>query len=217
MVLNMDETAISKVEPPTTAVVAKNSGQAALIHTSIGSLGQTITTMPCISAAGDKLPLSVVLKGKTTKCLKRIQEGASTVLQQAKLYYSPKGWVNTEIMLKWLHDVIQPYTQSKPTVLILDSYSTHFTSEVQNAASSINLELIQVPPGSTSILQPLDVQYNSILLNARKKIWRDSKRLDAWLNDTPQAAIERQAKAYADRTKSEGVKAWEKAGLIPVQ
>ena len=64
LVLNMDETAISKIDPPTTAVVAKNSGHAAIVHTNIGSMGQQTTTIPCISAAGDKLQLCAVIKGK---------------------------------------------------------------------------------------------------------------------------------------------------------
>ena len=78
----------------------------------------------------------------------------------------------------------------------------------------MELELIQVPAGMTATLQPLDVQYNSILLNARKKLWRESKQRDAWLEDTHQAAIHRQATAYAARTKAEGVAAFRKAGLL---
>jgi hypothetical protein len=217
LVLNMDETAISKIDAPTTAVVAKNSGKAAIIPTHIGSLGQQITTMPCISAAGDKLPLCVVVKGKTQRCLKRIVTDASPPLQQVRFYYSQKGWVNADIMQQWLHDVAQPYTHSSPAALILDSYTSHFTPEVRDAAAAMHLELIQVPPGATAILQPLDVQYNSTLLNARKKIWREKKQVDAWAEDSPRAAIERQSIAYAARTKAEGAAAFKKAHLLPVQ
>jgi hypothetical protein len=217
LVLNMDETAISKIDPPTTAVVAKNSGHAAIVHTHAGALGQQITTMPCISAAGDKLQLCVVVKGKTPRCLKRIVTDASSAMQQVRLYFSPKGWVNADIMLRWLHDVVQPYTASAPAALLLDCYSSHFTPEVRAAAAEMHLDLIQVPPGATAILQPLDVQYNSTLLNARKKLWREKKQQDAWAEDTPRAAIERQAIAYAARTKAEGVAAFEKAHLLPTQ
>ncbi|MDR3547045.1 MAG: transposase, partial [Candidatus Pacebacteria bacterium] len=215
LVLNMDETAISKIDPPTTAVVAKNSGHAALVHTSIGSLGQQITTMPCISAAGDKLQLCVVVKGKTPRCLRRILADASPAIQRVRFYFSPKGWVNEEIMLQWLHDVVQPYTRSAPAALILDSYSSHFTDEVRAAAAAIYLDLIQVPPGATSTLQPLDVQYNSTLLNTRKRIWREEKQRDALAEDSPRAAIERQSIAYHERTRAEGVAAFEKAYLLP--
>ena len=105
---------ISKIGAPTTAVVAKNSGHAALVHTSIGSLGQQITTLPCISAAGDKLPLAVVVKGKTPRCLRRITNPPSPAIQRVRFYYSQKGWVNEEIMLQWLRDVVQPYTDPAP-------------------------------------------------------------------------------------------------------
>lgn len=215
MVLNMDETAISKVDPPTTAVVAKNSGQAAIIGTHVGSLGQQITTMPCISAAGDKLQLCAVAKGKTPRCLKRIIDNASPAIARVRFYYSQKGWVNAEIMQQWLTDVVQPYTKSAPAALVLDSYTCHFTDEVREAAKKMNLELIQVPPGATATLQPLDVQYNGTLLNARKKIWRENKQRDAWAEDSQRAAIERQSIAYHARTKAEGVAAFDKAHLLP--
>lgn len=217
LVLNMDETAISKIDPPTTAVVAKNSGHAARVHTHISAPGQQITTMPCISAAGDKLQLCAVIKGKTPRCLKKITEGASAALQQVRLYYSEKGWINAAILQQWLRDVVQPYTHSAPAALILDSYNAHWTAEVQNAAAAMNLELIKVPPGATSELQPLDVQFNSTLLNARKKIWRETKQQDAWAEDTPQAAVDRQARAYEARTRQEAREAFHKAHLLPQQ
>jgi len=214
LVLNMDEAAISKTDPPTTAVVAKNCGHAAIIYTH--SSGQKITTMPCISAAGDKLQLCAVLKGTTRRCLRRIENSNCVSLQRVRLYYSAKGWVSSDIMLKWLQDVVQPYTRSSPAALILDSFSAHFAPNVQEAAATINLELIQVPPGATSILQPLDVQYNGTLLNVRKRIWSERKQANPSMEDTPQQAIQRQAIAYATRTKSEGVAAFRKSHLLPV-
>jgi len=217
LVFNMDETAIAKIDPPTTAVVARGCGEAAKIHSHISSPGQQITTLPCISAAGDKLQLCAVLKGKTLRCLKKIQDGASAAVRGVRLYYSEKGWVNAELLCRWLREVVQPYTRSAPAALILDSYAAHFSPPVRIAAAAMNLELIQVPAGATAILQPLDVQYNSTLLNARKKIWREKKQVDAWTEDTHQAAIERQALAYAARTKAEGVAAFRKAWLLPAQ
>ena len=87
--------------------------------------------------------------------------------------------------------------------------------EVRAAAAAMNLELIQVPPGATATLQPLDVQYNATLLNARKMLWREQKAQDAYAEDSHQAAIERQAMAYAARTKAEGVAAFRKSFLLP--
>jgi hypothetical protein len=215
LVLNMDESGISKVDLPTTAVVAKGSGEAAKLGTSIASPDQQITTMPCISAAGDKLQLCAVIKGKTERSLKKITEGASEAVKRVRLYYSEKGWVNSEILCRWLRDVVQPYTESAPAALILDSYAAHFAPEVRAAAAAMSLELIQVPAGATSILQPLDVQYNSILKNARKKIWRAKKQQDTYTEDTHQAAIERQSIAYHARKREEGRAAFDKARLLP--
>ena len=54
----------------------------------------------------------------------------------------------------------------------------------------VNLQLIQVPGGCTSILQPLDVEFNGPMLKARQRIWREKKLLRPFDKDTPQAAVE---------------------------
>ncbi len=213
-VFNMDETPISKIDPPTTAVIAKGSGHAAHVNTHISSPGQQITTLPCISAAGEKLQLCAVLKGKTPRCLKKITEGASPALQRVRLYYSEKGWVNEAILCRWMRDVLLPHTGGAPAALLLDSYAAHWTPLVQWTAATLNIELIQVPAGTTASLQPLDVQFNSTLLNARKKIWRARKQQDAWAEDTPQAAVDRQVQAYQQRSKGEVLAAFRKAHLL---
>ena len=66
-------------------------------------------------------------------------------------------------MLQWFADVIQPYTQSKPAALIVDTYAAHLTPAVRAAAAAINLELIEVPRGQTATRQPLDVSFNGPL------------------------------------------------------
>lgn len=216
LVLNMDETPIKLIDAPVTGVVATGSKEAATMETSAGAMGTKITCLPCISAAGDKLPLSVVIRGKTPRCLKKITEGASAAVKKVELFYSEKGWVNEEIMVHFFRSIILPYTHSRPAALLLDSYSAHFTPAVQEAAAAMNLQLIEVPAGMTSSLQPLDVSFNGPMLKVRQKIWRKEKEKDAWEEETQQGAVERAQRAYESISREATIAAWRKAQLLHV-
>jgi hypothetical protein len=213
MVLNMDETSVQLLDAPVTAVVATASKQAAKISTPV-NVGTKITTFPTVTASGERLPLCAVLKGKTPRCLKKIQEGASSDVRKVQLYYSEKGWINEEIMQRYLHDVLLPYTNSLPAALILDSYPAHFTPAVRDAAAAMNLQLIQVPGGCTSVLQPLDVSFNGPLLMKRKQLWAAKKLANPFAVDSAQTAIERAQQAYASMPKSLVLSAFRNAFLI---
>ena len=63
-------------------------------------------------------------------------------------------------MLRWLTDVIRPYTNSKPAALLVVTFAAHLTPSVYQAALSINLQLIKLHRGMTSTLQPLDVFFS---------------------------------------------------------
>jgi hypothetical protein len=214
LVLNMDESPVMKVDIPVTAVVETGCSHAAHITSNAGALGTKITTIPCISAAGNKLPLSAILRGKTERCLSNIRDYASVDIKKVKLYYSEKGWINENIMLKWLNDVVNPYTHSRPAALIMDSYKAHWTNAVQLAASKMNLHLILVPPGTTSELQPLDVGFNGALVMKRKQIWSEHKLYSPFEEDTRQLAVERAQQAYAAQPKSTGVRAFRESNLL---
>ena len=69
MVFNMDESPASLLDPPVTAVVAKGSKQAAKVRTP-AKVPTRYTTFATLSAAGSKLPLCAILRGKTPRCLK---------------------------------------------------------------------------------------------------------------------------------------------------
>jgi hypothetical protein len=78
----------------------------------------------------------------------------------------------------------------------------------------MQLQLIQVPAGCTSELQPLDVNFNGPLLMARKHIWAQNRLLHPFANDSEQAAIERAQLAYQSLHTSIVVDSFRKAHLI---
>jgi DDE superfamily endonuclease len=213
MVLHMDETPSQMCDMPVTAVVRTGVKEPARIQTSFLTK-HNITTFPCISAAGNKLQLCAIVKGKTDRSLRKITEGASAALRTVCLYKSVKGWMTTDIMVQWLRDVVLPYTGGAPAALLLDRYGCHWTREVRIAAADMNLALIQVPGGCTSVLQPLDVGFNGPMLKARQRIWRENQLRRPFLPDTYQAAVERTQLAYESMSKHLTWAAWQKAQWI---
>lgn len=197
LVLNMDETPVQLCDAPTTAVVATGSKQAARIQTDFLQKN-TLTTFPCVSAAGDRLRMAAILKGKTSRSLLKIRNGASDAVKQVRLYTSPQGWMTEQVMLAWMQDVVLSYTNAQPAALLLDQYAAHMTPAVRALAEHLQLQLIFVPAGLTATLQPLDVGINGALQQARRKVWRAKKQTiegyfappAAGSGDTWQAAVE---------------------------
>lgn len=212
-VLNMDETPVSKCDHPITGVVRTGSGRAAECRSNAGNR-LNITHFPCISAAGDKLQLCAIIKGKTARSLKKIQEGASAAANRVRLYFSPTGWINAGIMLLWLEDVIKPFLHGEPGALLLDDYHAHWTAEVRDKAAAMHLQLIKVPPGLTSYYQPLDVSFNGPMVKARQRIWLHQRLVNPAASDTHQNAVERAQLAYEGLSRASTIDAWRKAFLV---
>ena len=74
----------------------------------------------------------------------------------------PKAWTDSETMLEWVDKVWKSWTLTKnsPTMLIIDEYKVHMTTEVHNAIANCGTHLEFVPAGYTSKLQVMDVGLN---------------------------------------------------------
>ena len=199
LVMNMDETPVQLCEQATTGIVQTASKQPAKVPTTQG-LKNYLTTCPTITASGHALPLAAVIKGKTNVSLNKINQHASTTVQQVKLYTSTRGKTNEITMLYWLAEVVMSYTKCRPAALILDSYPPHFTQNVLELCEWMNLELIKVPKGQTALVQPLDVVVNGVLSKVRHKIWTTMKSINPWKEDSHQFAIETQQLAQNQLT-----------------
>lgn len=214
LVLNMDETPCKLVEQPRTALRRTGSNEAAKINT-FANERLNLTFFPTISAAGNKLPLCCILRGKTERCLAKVRNGASAAVKRVQLYYSESGWSNTGIVVRYIHDVVQPYTHSRPAALILDDYASHWTPEVEAAAAAIHLRLIKVPnfKGATALLQPLDAKFNGPMKIRRVALWAARRLREPDAPDSEQAAVERTQLAYEAMTQEATMEAWRKAQI----
>jgi hypothetical protein len=201
------------LEPPSRALAPPHSNDYAYIKTKYVH-GSYLTTLPCISAAGEKMPLTAVLKGKTPRCLRKIKNNASKAVRKVKLFYTAKGKTTGEFMVQWLHEVFLERTWFTPCALILDDYRAHWTQEVQIHAQALNIRLLHVPPSMTSECQPLDVRYNGPMLAKRKRFWLQRKTDNPFHIDSWQSAVELAQLGYADMSQEAGRKAFAAAYLV---
>ncbi len=68
------------------------------------------------------------------------------------------------LVLKWVEQTLAPYVATAPNGIIpllsLDSYSVHLMGSVSHAINALGVEVIIIPPGCTSVVQPVDIGYN---------------------------------------------------------
>ena len=159
--------------------------------------------MPTSTASGNKLPLGWINRDSNENSIDR-----SKLPKGIISYNSASGWINHELMYDYLNDIIKPYTKSKPAALIMDEYKAHWEDRVQDLARSMNLELIKVPPGTTSTQQPLDISVNGPMKQIRQRIYVENKIIHPNASDSIELAVNRSFSAYQQITPQTIIKGW---------
>jgi hypothetical protein len=121
-----------------------------------------------IIANGQKLDPFINVKGKTKLSLRKYGDYKNN--SKCIMTYTESGWYNSETV-KTVLEKISDYSKEKPSLLILDSYKAHLTSEVRSTAEALNIKLLFVPKGMTADLQPLDYKFNGPFKNKMKHYW----------------------------------------------
>lgn len=155
---NADETPIWLDMPRNYSVDVTGSKQIP-IKTS-GYEKQRVTVMLCVTADGHKLPPYIILKRKLVpKPTKNSETFPSGVIVRAQV----KGWMTEDLMVDWLRCVWarRPGAiRQLPSMLSLDAFRGHLTESVKKEVRRLKSEMVVIPGGMTSMLQPLDVSIN---------------------------------------------------------
>ena len=121
-----------------------------------GGEKQRCTVMLACTADGKKLPPYIILKRKTMPKNVVFPKGVIIRVQE-------KGWMNNELMLDWLKCVWfrRPGAMlNMKSMLVLDAFRGHLTEDVKSSLKRNKVDLVVIPGGMTSQLQPLDVSIN---------------------------------------------------------
>jgi hypothetical protein len=119
-----------------------------------------ITIIATISAAGDKLPIMVLAKGRTEICERTLKEEMAAEIRSREIVpaHSEQGWVDSDLAIQYL-DFLREWADGnglRNIVLLWDVYASHRAEAVKLHAASKHIRLIYVPAGGTSEYQPLD-------------------------------------------------------------
>ena len=130
---------------------------------------QGFTAALTVSADGNiHRPMLVAKEGMRKDLEKCIEEEKMT--KKIPLICKKNIWMDKDCMLTYI-DHLYTFTNGRPSVLILDQYSSHKNGEVRDKAESLNITLVFVPSGQTSVLQPLDVSVNGAIKAIARSEW----------------------------------------------
>ena len=67
-------------------------------------------------------------------------------------------------MLEWVDTILAPYAATAPIgiipILFLNSFKVHMLGTVADVIHKLGVEIEFIPPGCTSLVQPIDVGFN---------------------------------------------------------
>jgi len=154
-VFNMDEKPLAGAPKKVWSIQVR--GKKTIPIGAKGSPRRCLTGVVTVSAAGDMLSAVIIKAGKKENApiVKQLRRDAEQYGNYVVM--SQSGWMNSQVMIWYLENIVHAHTHGTPCALILDNYGAHTTDEVLAKAAALNIELIMMPPNVTKYCQPLDV------------------------------------------------------------
>ena len=132
-IINADET-ILRSEYNSRCTLRKINSDS--VVTGTPNNNKTLAVLPSITLTGKRLRTYVIIPGKTKRSLHKFHHdnhfpsrhySHRTVLFE--LSGNRKSWFNIKHMHTYIHQIILPYTQYQPSILLLDSATHHHNSD----------------------------------------------------------------------------------------
>ena len=180
-----------------------------------------VTVAVTIASDGTVLPLMLVFKGERTGRIATTE--FSTYPTTHHYRCQKKAWMDEQVMLDWVDDVLKPYIATAPEhvipVLILDSYRCHMMASVVTRIQELGVEVMHIPGGCTSLCQPVDVGFNKPFKDRIRRQWVSWMIAEGVIHGTTSSPTRRDVVGWVDRAvaemRSEGTicrNAWQKTG-----
>ena len=105
-----------------------------------------LTGMTAASATGEKLPMFAIWKSKNPRCFKNVKHLPCEYKSQKK------SWMDREIFEEWIRKLDRKFpADDQKIALVTDNYPAH-----PSISNLTNVQIVFLPPNTTSILQPMD-------------------------------------------------------------
>ncbi|XP_065672259.1 uncharacterized protein LOC136090079 [Hydra vulgaris] len=173
-IYNIDETGLTTVHKPVKVIAGKGVKQIGQVTSA--ERGALVTMVDCINALGNFIPPFFIFPRVHLRS--HMLKGAPT---GKKGNANPRGWINTEIFLKWFDHFVEYGHPSKdhPLLLIMDNHKTHISIDLMDKAKESNVVFLTLPPHCSRKLQALDRS----VFGPLKKFYNSA--CDSWLKAHP--------------------------------
>ena len=123
--------------------------------------------MATTTAAGEKLEMLVIVNSKKARCFKNVKQLPCQYIAQKK------SWMTGVLFEEWVRKLDSSFrAQSRKVALLIDNCPAH--SDIKNLK---NINLIFLPPNTTSVLQSMDQGViRNLKTHYRKKVYFVSKQ-----------------------------------------
>ena len=143
-----------------------------ITHTRANKKGFTVAL--AAKGNGDKLPVLIIFKEKNGQLGPRVQ-AQLRVPTNVRVKASPNGWMATALYHWWLRCLYRPdaFNNMERRRLLL-VYRPHMTEEsAKIVKEECNSDLIFIPAGCTSLVQPMDVSVNRPFKAKMQEQWKE--------------------------------------------
>ncbi|KAM7304508.1 uncharacterized protein ISCGN_014408 [Ixodes scapularis] len=167
-IANMDQTMVRMDCPAARTNNAVGESSIRIANTGCTRRGMTVAL--CATAAGIKLPALIVLKEPTGRIPPRVLISLR-IPANVRVTSSKNGWMTSPVLLEWTRRVWGPNADDVRRLLILDQAPIHKTEAAREVLDAKDTDVVLIPGGCTSILQPADVSWMKPFKDALCGIW----------------------------------------------
>ena len=163
LILNWDQTAMKIVPSSQWTMEKKGNKRIEIVATDDK---RQITAVFACSLAGSFLPIQLIYKGTTPRCLPK----NVSFPEDWHLTYTANHWSNTATMVEYVKRIIVPniaqmrqelkLSDDHPALVLFDVFKGQCTDELFELLEINNILYVIVPPNTTDRLQPLDLSVN---------------------------------------------------------
>ncbi|KAH6944945.1 hypothetical protein HPB50_006315 [Hyalomma asiaticum] len=167
-ICNMDQTMVRMDSPASRTNNVIGESTVRIANTGCACRGFTVAFAAC--ASGHKLPAFIVLKEPSgripTKAFMSLRIPANVRVTASK-----NGWMTSDKLQEWLARVRGPNNDDVRRLLVLDQAPIHKTQAAKDAIAERDTDVVYVPAGCTSLLQPADVFWNRPFKANLRRSW----------------------------------------------
>jgi hypothetical protein len=114
------------------------------------------TVVLAVSMSGVKLQAMVIFKGVRQGRIWNEVRGPHFPRVFVRYSVQPKAWQDITTYKDWISQVVVPYFDGCPGIVLQDNFSVHLNNKAIRSLNDVRVQAEFLPAGYTAVLQPLD-------------------------------------------------------------